>query len=311
MKRFALIGAGGYIAPRHMEAIKKTNNDLIAVLDKHDSVGIIDSYFPTAKFFSEFEIFDRYVNKLKYEDPIDYLSICSPNYLHDSHIRYGLRVGSNVICEKPVVIDPLDMDALQKIEDKSVGKINCILQLRLSEAFKKIKQKVDNAKDVLDIDITYITSRGSWYFYSWKGDDKKSGGLLYNIGVHLFDLMCCALGDPIENVVHLREDNRSAGFLRFNKARVKWFLSVRNSDVPEDIKDSRIYRSINIDGDVFDMSFGFKNLHTKSYENILSGNGFGISDVRSSIKLVHSIKEKEITGISGDHHPLLMDSNFR
>ena len=311
MKRFALIGAGGYIAPKHMEAIKRTNNDLIAVLDKHDSVGIIDSFFPKARFFSEFEIFDTYIDSSTEDNSIDYLSVCSPNYLHDSHVKFGLRIGSDVICEKPLVINPFDLDGLEIAEKKYGGKINCILQLRLSEAFKKIKQRVEEANHVLDINITYITSRGNWYFNSWKGDELKSGGLLYNIGIHLFDMMVAIFGYPDENIVHLREEGLSAGLLKFKKANVKWLLSIRNSDVPGDINESRIYRSINIDGDVIDMSFGFKDLHTKSYENILSGNGFGISDVRSSTKLVHSIKEKEITGISGDYHPLLINSNFR
>ena len=311
MKKFVLIGAAGYIAPRHMDAIKKTNNILVAAVDKHDSVGIIDSYFPTSSFFTEFERFDRHVEKMSLTDPIDYVSICSPNYLHDAHIRFGLRAGANVICEKPLVINPRNLDSLEKIEEKSEGNVNCILQLRLSEAFKKIKEKVDNADDVLDIDVTYITSRGQWYTYSWKGDEQKSGGVIYNIGIHLIDMLCYALGEPVTNTVHISESRKAAGYLEFKKARVRWFLSIQNSDMPEDIKDSTMYRSITINGEAIDMSFGFQDLHVKAYKKILDGQGFRMSDARTALQVAYDMKNSIPIGIKGDFHPLLLDSKFK
>lgn len=295
-KNFALIGAAGYIAPRHLKAIKDTNNVLLAALDKNDSVGVIDSYFPEASFFVEFERFDRHIEKLKREKGIklDYVSICTPNYLHDAHIRMALRSGANAICEKPLVLNPWNIDALKAIEKETGKKIHTILQLRHHQAILDLKKKVDAApKDkVYNVDLTYLTSRGKWYYASWKGEVSKSGGIASNIGVHFFDMLSWVFGDLKENIVFEQTHDRACGYFLFQKARVKWFLSITYDLIPKEIKEKgqRTYRSITVDGEEVEFSGGFTELHTKSYEEILQGNGFGLEDARSSIKIVHQIR---------------------
>jgi len=310
MKNFALMGAAGYIAPRHLKAIKDTNNTLLAALDKFDSVGIMDSYFPNADFFVEFERFDRHLEKLKRQKNIslDYVSICTPNYLHDSHIRMALRREADAICEKPLVLNPWNLDALAAIENECENKIHTILQLRLHPSIIALKQKIasENSNTKYDVDLTYITSRGNWYDISWKGDESKSGGIATNIGVHFYDMLGWIFGDVQENVVHVREKNKSAGYLEFEKARVRWFLSIDENSLPKAIqeKGQRTYRSINIDGAELEFSAGFTELHTKSYEEILVGKGFGLEACRKSIEIVHEIRNSAIS-TSKNKHPFL------
>ncbi len=307
-KNFILIGAAGFIAPRHMKAIKDTGNEVIAAVDKFDSVGILDSYFPSADFFTEFERFDRHIQKLKLNDKhIDYVSICSPNYLHDSHIRFGLRNGSDVICEKPLVLNPWNIDSLINAEKESKNKVYNILQLRLHPSIIKLKNKINNgpSNKIYDIDLCYITSRGNWYYTSWKGNENKSGGIATNIGVHFYDMLSWIFGDLKNNVTHVHEHDRAAGYLEFSQARVRWFLSINNNSIPENIRSSgtRTYRSITVDGDSFEFSDGFTELHTESYSKILNGEGFHLEEARSSIEIVHQIRNSKPIGMKGDYHP--------
>ncbi len=309
MSNFLLIGAAGYIAPRHLKAIKETNNHLVAALDPYDGVGIMDSYFPNADFFTEFERFDRHVEKLRRKDiQIDYASICSPNFLHDAHIRFGLRSGADVICEKPIVLNPWNIEALTQLEKETGKNIYNILQLRLHPSVMELKKKIDNSEPgkVHDVDLTYITSRGHWYYTSWKGDVQKSGGVATNIGVHFFDMLTWIFGDIKENIVHLHEHDRAAGFLHLEKARVRWFLSINSETLPPAAteKGMRTYRSINIEGDEFEFSGGFTELHTRSYEQILKGEGFRISETRRAINTVYDIRNTTPQGLKGDYHPL-------
>jgi UDP-N-acetyl-2-amino-2-deoxyglucuronate dehydrogenase len=312
MKNFALIGAAGYIAPRHMKAIKDTGNQLVAALDKNDSVGIIDSHFPDAEFFTEFERFDRHLDKLRRAGDarrIDYVSICSPNYLHDSHMRFALRSGADAICEKPLVLNPWNIDGLQDIERDTGHKINTILQLRLHPSIVALRQKVQNEHKATkyDVDLTYITSRGHWYLQSWKGDAKKSGGIATNIGVHFFDMLHYIFGALQTNTVHAYEDTHAAGYLEYEKARVRWYLSVDYADVPQAQKDvgQRTYRSITVDGQEIEFSGGFTDLHTRTYEEILKGNGFGLEENRTAIETVSAIRSAPIAPLAGDYHPFL------
>ena len=313
-KNFALIGAAGYIAPRHLKAIQDTDNTLIAALDKFDSVGIMDQYFPKADFFTEFERFDRHLEKLKRHQNIrlDYVSICSPNYLHDAHIRMALRSGAHAICEKPIVLNPWNIDALAAIEKESAGNIYTILQLRLHSAIVALKAKVasEAKQGKYDIDLTYITSRGRWYDNSWKGDESKSGGIATNIGVYFYDMLSWVFGAVQENIVHLREKHKASGYLEFENARVRWFLSIDENDLPQPVKEKgqRTYRSITIDHQELEFSAGFTELHTKSYQEILKGNGFGLSDVRKSIEIVHDIRNASIVK-NGEQHPFLSAIN--
>jgi UDP-N-acetyl-2-amino-2-deoxyglucuronate dehydrogenase len=310
MKNFALLGAAGYIAPRHLQAIKETNNQLIAALDKFDSVGIMDRYFPNADFFVEFERFDRHIEKLKRANTsLDYVSICTPNYLHDSHIRMALRRGADAICEKPLVLNPWNVDALMDIEKESGQQIHTILQLRLHPSIIALKNKVETAlqkKEKYEVDLTYITSRGSWYDVSWKGDESKSGGIATNIGIHFYDMLSWIFGELQENQVHLRSKDKAAGYLEFEKARVRWFLSINEQDLPARIqeKGQRTFRSITIDDQELEFSAGFTDLHTKSYEQILQGNGFGLQAASKSIQIVHDIRNASITQ-QGIQHPFL------
>ncbi|MDA0194131.1 MAG: Gfo/Idh/MocA family oxidoreductase [Bacteroidetes bacterium] len=309
MKNFALIGAAGYIAPRHMKAIKETGNQLVAAIDKFDSVGIIDSHFPEADFFTEFERFDRHIEKLKRTgEKLDYVSICSPNYLHDAHIRFGLRVGADVICEKPLVLNPWNIDALKEIEEEFGNKIYNILQLRLHPSIIALKKRIDEDKSgkVHDIDLAYITSRGHWYYTSWKGDVSKSGGIATNIGVHFYDMLSWVFGSLKGNIVHLHTHDRAAGYLEFEKARVRWFLSINADTLPNLVKakGGRTYRSLTMEGEEIEFSDGFTELHTHSYKHILNGAGFGLDHARPSIELVHSIRHQTAIGLKGDYHPL-------
>jgi UDP-N-acetyl-2-amino-2-deoxyglucuronate dehydrogenase len=308
MKNFALIGAAGYIAVRHMKAIKETGNNLIAALDKFDSVGIIDSYFPNSDFFTEFERFDRHFDKLKRNGKkIDYVSICTPNYLHDSHIRFALRQQSDAICEKPLVLNPWNIDALTEIERETGKNIYNILQLRLHPTIIKLKEEIENSpKDsIYDIDLTYITSRGHWYFQSWKSDIQKSGGIATNIGVHFFDMLTWIFGNVKVSTVHLAGPKKTSGFLQLEKANVRWFLSLDYNDVPEEqkVKGQRTYRCITMDGKEIEFSEGFTDLHTSSYKEILNGNGFSLNEARKSIEIVYSIRNSTPVGYVNDYHP--------
>ena len=270
----------------------------------------MDSYFPDADFFTEFERFDRHIDKLRRKNrKIDYVSICSPNYLHDAHIRFALKHGADAVCEKPLVLNPWNVDALQEIEQETGGKINNILQLRLHPNIIKLKEEVEKApKDkIFDIDLTYLTSRGNWYFVSWKSILEKSGGIATNIGVHFFDMLSWIFGDVKENIVHVSEERKAAGFLGLEKARVRWFLSLDFNDIPkqQQSEGQRTYRSIKVDGKAIEFSGGFTDLHTRSYEEILKGKGFGISDVRSTIQTVYEIRNASPIGLKGDYHQLL------
>ena len=311
MKNFALIGASGYIAPRHMKAIKDTNNNLLAAIDKFDSVGIIDSYFPNADFFTEFERFDRHIANLKYEHNLnlDFVSICTPNYLHDSHIRFALRQGADAICEKPLVLNPWNIDALSNIQKETGKKIYNILQLRVHPSIIALKHKIDNGpkEKIYDIDLTYITTRGYWYYTSWKGDVTKSGGIATNIGVHFFDMLSWIFGDLKKNQVHLNTHDRAAGYLEFKRARVRWFLSINGNTLPDKIKKNgqTTYRSITIEGDEVEFSGGFKDLHTTTYQNILDGKGFGLEESRQAIEIVNNIRHAKSIGAKGDYHPFV------
>ena len=314
MKKFALIGAGGYVAPRHMKAIKETGNVLIAALDPNDSVGIIDSYFPNADFFTEFERFDRHLEKLRRENNqrIDYISICSPNYLHDAHIRFALRIGADAICEKPLVLNPWNVDALEEIARETGKTVNTILQLRLHPAILDLKKRVDKSPKgkKYDIDLAYITARGHWYMISWKGNVAKSGGVATNIGVHFFDILQWIFGEVKCNVVQLNEPERAAGFLELEHARVRWFLSIMRDDLPQEPEHGKpvAYRSMTINDEEIDFSCGLTDLHTKSYQEILDGRGFDLQDTKPSVEIVSAIRRAKTIGMKGDYHPLLKRS---
>jgi len=309
MKEFALIGAAGYIAPRHLKAIKNTGNNLVAAYDPFDSVGIIDSYFPEADFFVEFERFDRHIDKLRRKGKrIDFVSVCSPNYLHDSHIRFGLRSQADVICEKPIVLNPWNIDALEEIEKESGKHIYSILQLRLHPSIIALREKVLNGpKDkVYDVDLTYLTSRGHWYYISWKGDIDKSGGIATNIGVHFYDMLSWIFGGVKKSTVNILTEDRAAGVLELERVNVRWFLSINYETIPQEIKaqGKRTYRSIQIEGEELEFSEGFTELHTTSYEQILAGKGFRIEETRNAIEIVHNIRNSKPIGLKGDYHPL-------
>jgi len=308
-KNFALIGAAGYIAPRHMKAIKDTKNNLVVSLDPYDGIGIMDSNFPQADFFTEMEKFDTFVNSFNRTDKLDYISICSPNYLHEAHIRYGLQHGADVICEKPLVLNPADIDALKLVEEETGQKVYNILQLRLHDSIIALKEKVtkelkENPDKVYDIDLTYLTSRGKWYFTSWKGQHDKSGGIASNIGVHFYDMLCWIFGDVEENIVHVKTPDTNAGYFKLKNATVRWFLSVNYDYIPENVKEKgiRTYRSITVDGEEIEFSGGFTDLHTKSYEHILNGGGFGLNEAYGSIRTVSTIRNLEPIGLEGDYH---------
>lgn len=309
MNNFALTGVAGYIAPRHLRAIADTGNRLVAAVDPHDSVGIIDSYFPEAAFFTEFERFDRHLEKLRRgreEDRVHWVSICSPNHLHDAHIRQALRTGANVICEKPLVMNPWNLDLLQEIEDEYEGRVNTVLQLRVHPALLELHDRLRQQKDRRHkVRLTYITSRGQWYRYSWKGDHAKSGGVATNIGIHFFDLLMWFFGPPARLDVHVSEPERMGGTLELGNADVEWFLSIDKKDLPEHIRGKRpTYRSILVDDEEVEFSGGFRDLHTVIYGETLAGRGFGIEDARPAIKLVHDINAANTTSPGAYAHPL-------
>lgn len=309
MKNFAIIGVAGYIAPRHLRAIKETGNRLVSAYDRFDSVGIMDSYFPEAAFFTEQELFDRHNTKLQNtEQAISMLSVCTPNYLHDAHCRYGLRLGADVICEKPLVLNPWNIDALQEVEQETGHRIYNILQLRLHPSIVALRERVQQApkEKIFDIDLTYITSRGNWYYTSWKGDIRKSGGIATNIGVHFYDMLSWIFGPVQQNIVHLTSHDRCAGYLEFQRARVRYFLAINAELLPPNAVngEKRTYRTIEIDHEAFEFSEGFTELHNESYRRILAGDGFGLSEVTPCIQIVHDIRHATPIGLKGDYHPL-------
>lgn len=313
---FALIGAAGFVAPRHMRAIRDVDGDLVAAVDPSDSVGVIDTYFPEARFFTEFERFDRHLDKLSRQGKgISYLSVCSPNYLHDAHVRYGLRTGADVICEKPLVLNPWNVDGIAEMERATGRHVSTIMQLRLHPTIVALRTRVakGGGKVKHDVDLTYIASRGRWYDVSWKGDVHKSGGVATNIGVHFFDVLGFVFGELQENVVHLHEDRRAGGYLEFANARVRWFLSVDNRDLAAAAKQDgkTSYRSIIIDGEEVDFSTGFEDLHTASYREILAGRGFSLDEVRPSIETVSTIRSAVPEPGRGELHPLLHQDSRR
>lgn len=310
MKRFALIGAAGYIAPRHLKAIKETGNTLSVAMDVNDSVGIMDSHFPDAEFFTEFEEFEAYVEDQKLEgNKLDYIAICSPNYLHAPHMKYALRNGIDVICEKPLVLNASDMDVLEKYQELYGAKVHSILQLRLHPAILALKEKVEHAPadKKFDVDLTYMTSRGKWYLKSWKGVSEKSGGVATNIGVHFYDMLYFIFGKIIKNEVHYRDEKTCSGYLEYEKARVRWFLSIDANNLPENAiqGDKLTYRSITIEGDELEFSGGFTDLHTQSYQRILEGNGYGLEENRAAIEIVESIRTAPLVSAIETAHPLL------
>ena len=308
-KAFGLIGAAGYIAVRHMRAIQDVGGVLAAALDPNDSVGVIDSFFPDAHFFTEFERYDRHVDLLRRSGrPIEMFSICSPNYLHDAHCRFALRSDADAVCEKPLVLNPWNIDGLAEMERATGRRIFNILQLRLHPAVRELKARIDRDAGARthEVDLTYVTSRGRWYGVSWKGDLHKSGGIATNIGVHFFDMLIHVFGRIRNNVVHLREDTRNAGYLKLERARVRWFLSVDRSDLPEKaLNNGPSYRSITVDGEELEFSGGFTDLHTESYRQVLDGNGFGLEEARPSIEAVAHIRDTRIEAGAGTRHPFL------
>jgi len=312
MKDFALIGAAGYIAPRHMRAIKDTGNRLVAALDGNDTVGILDSFFPEAKFFTEFERFDRYLDLRRRDGHhIDYVSVMSPNYLHDSHIRFALRSGADAICEKPLVVNPWNIDSLRTVEQESGRRVCTILQLRLHPSLIALREKISaqraaNPDRRFAVDLSYITSRGAWYFQSWKGDEKKSGGIAANIGIHFYDMLIWLFGPVKSMTVNHRAEDSASGTLQFGPADVRWFLSINAAHLPPEIavKGQRTFRSITIDGEEVEFSDGFTELHTDSYRHILETGGFGLDEAQPSIELVYAIRQAETVGKSGEYHPL-------
>ncbi len=313
-KNFAITGVAGYIAPRHLQAIKETGNHLVAAMDPHDSVGVIDKYFPQASFFSEFERFDRHLEMLRRKEPhekIDYLSICSPNHLHDAHIRLALRLGADAICEKPLVINPWNLDSLEELEAETHRRVFSIMQLRVHPKLLELRDRLQGQKSTKKhtVQLSYVTARGLWYRYSWKGMPERSGGLATNIGVHLFDLMIWLFGDVQQITMHLSDADRVAGFLELERATVSWFLSIDHGDLPQDVsaQGKSTFRSVKIDGSEIEFTDGFENLHTVVYRNTLAGNGFGIADARPSIELVHRIRNQKLSPNAGIVHPFVGD----
>lgn len=311
-KNFAIIGVGGYIAPRHLKAIKETGNRLLAALDVNDSVGILDRYFPDVPFFTEFERFDRYVEKLRRqggENKIDYVTVCSPNYLHDAHIRFALRIGANAICEKPLVLNPWNLDALQELERESGRTVNTILQLRVHPALIVLRESLQHDPGTVkhEVNLTYITSRGPWYMNSWKGSLERSGGVATNVGIHFFDLLVWLFGGVESNQVHYSNPSKTGGYIELERARVRWFLSLDRNDLPDTATECGLstFRSITVDGKEVEFSEGFTDLHTVVYQETLEGRGFGLEDARAAINIAHDIRVAKPTGISESSHPFL------
>jgi UDP-N-acetyl-2-amino-2-deoxyglucuronate dehydrogenase len=312
-KNFAMTGVAGYIAPRHLKAIKETGNRLLAACDPHDSVGLLDSYFDDCKFFTEYERFDRHIEKLRRagdEERVHYVTVCSPNYLHDAHVRFALRVGADAICEKPVVLNPWNIDALQELEHESGRRVYTILQLRVHPSLVALREKLqkERAAHKHEITLTYITSRGAWYLVSWKGSVERSGGLATNIGIHFFDLLIWLFGSVQKNEVHHSSAERACGFMELQNANVKWYLSINQNDLPADAKEigKRTFRSIAVDGQEIEFSEGFTDLHTVVYRETLAGRGFGLEDARPSVVVAHDIREAKTIGVGVHSHPLAL-----
>ena len=311
-QNFAIIGTAGFVAPRHLRAIKETGNELVAAVDVHDAVGVLDGYFPEARFFTEIERFDRYLEKRRRRlngGPVDYVSICSPNYLHDAHVRLALRVKAHAICEKPLVINPWNLDQLAELEAEHGRRVHTVLQLRLHPAVQALKRNLEAEanRSRREICLTYITRRGAWYHTSWKGTQEKSGGLAMNIGIHFFDLLLWLFGPVQRSFVHLAQPSQMAGYLDLQWATVRWFLSVSADDLPEHVRQAggHAYRSLTVDGEEIDLSTNFTNLHTDLYRETLAGRGFGIADARPSVDLVYAIRNsREVNGGSVGH-PML------
>lgn len=311
-RNFALVGVAGYVAPKHLKAIHDTRNVLVAAVDPHDAVGVLDGYFPQTRFFTEIERFDRFLEKQRRDpsaSPVDYVSVCSPNYLHDAHVRLALRVGAHAICEKPLAINPWNLDQLQELEQEYQRRVFAILQLRLHPAVQELKESLENEanRSRRDICLTYITRRGQWYHHSWKGNEEKSGGLAMNIGIHFFDLLLWLFGRMERSVVHQYSRSRMSGYLELEWARVRWFLSVDYDDLPASVREQGgyAYRSITIDGEELDLSAGFAELHTEVYRDILDLGGFGIQDARPSIELVYNVRHSRESSANGLVHPML------
>ncbi len=311
MRNFAMTGVAGYIAPRHLKAIKETDNQLLAACDPHDSVGLLDSYFDDCKFFTEYERFDRHIEKLRRagdEQRVHYVTVCSPNYLHDAHVRFALRVGADAICEKPVVLNPWNIDALKELEQESGKRVYTILQLRVHPSLVSLRERLqkEHTAHKHEITLTYITSRGAWYLVSWKGSIERSGGLATNIGIHFFDLLIWLFGSVQKNEVHHSSPERACGFMELRNANVRWYLSINQNDLPADVKDKgkRTFRSITVDNQEIEFSEGFTDLHTVVYRETLAGRGFGLEDARSSVIVAHDIRVAKPTGVSADSHPL-------
>jgi len=311
-KNFAIIGVGGFVAPRHLRAIKETGHRTIAALDPNDSVGLLDQFSHEISFFKEFERFDRHCEKLRRRseaEAVHYVSICSPNFLHDAHVRFALRLGADAICEKPLVLNPWNLEALQQLEQETGRKVNTILQLRLHPALIALRERLLAAPrgEKHQVQLTYITSRGLWYLYSWKGDIERSGGLATNIGIHFFDLLQWLFGAVEFQEVHLSDARTCAGYLEHERAKVRWMLSIDRNRLPEAVRaeGKPTFRSISIDGEEVEFSEGFTDLHTASYREILNGRGFGLDDARTSIKLAHSIRNSAPTGGGENSHSFL------
>ena len=313
--RFALTGASGFVAPRHMNAIKETGNQLVAACDPYDSVGVLDKYFLGASFFKEFERFDRHLEKLRRRhEGIDYLSVCSPNYLHDAHIRLAMRLDADAICEKPLVLSPWNLDALQELEGETSRRVHAILQLRLHPAIQALRARAAQDTTRKSIDLTYITTRGPWYFVSWKGQEAQSGGVVTNIGIHFFDMLAWIYGAPRQSRVFLRERDKASGFMELEHADVRWYLSLDHRDLPDSPREPghNTHRSVCIGGEEVEFSDGFTDLHTVSYQDILAGSGFGIDDARTSIETVHAIRQAKVERPRADEaHPMLWEHRDR
>ena len=312
MKNFALTGAAGYIAPRHLDAIKNTGNRLVAAVDPHDAVGVLDRYSFDVRFFTEIERFDRHLEKLRRgpeADRVHYVSICSPNYLHDAHIRLALRVGADAICEKPLVINPWNLDALKELEEETGGRVHTVLQLRLHPQLIALRNRLrsESVSRRHDVSLTYVTARGRWYDQSWKGSDERSGGIVTNIGVHFFDLLLWLFGTAGDCEVHVRDARRTAGFLELERARVRWFLSTDRSDLPFPAEPGvkTTFRSITVDGHEVEFSEGFADLHTRVYADVLAGGGFGIDEGRPAIELTSRIRRTGAAVVAAHLHPIL------
>lgn len=310
MKKFGLIGAAGYIAPRHLKAIKETGHELVVAMDVNDSVGIMDSHFPNAEFFTEFEQFSAFVEDLKLKgEKLDYIAICSPNYLHLPHMKFALQNGIDVICEKPLVLNEADLDVLNRYQQQYGARVNSILQLRLHPSIIALRDKVQSApaNKVFDVDLTYLTSRGKWYLKSWKGFDEKSGGVATNIGVHFYDMLHFIFGDIVKNEVHYRDEKTASGYLEYERARVRWFLSIDANHLPDNaVQGEKLtYRSITIEGEELEFSGGFTDLHTQSYQRILQNEGYGVEENRAAIATVEVIRKAPLTQASATTHPLL------